>query len=220
MKKALLVVCILCTGLVINAQLISNVDFTSIKKKLDSLPALYSTLAGRFIASDSTLTPEEIRIVYYGQCFQKDYNPYGDDRENSEKFLKYYKEEKYADALPYIMKIIKAYPYDTRMLFKAIVCNHVTKDMATKEKLMIRYNQLMDVLFKSGDGKTAETAIVVMRVSDEYEIMSSMEVSHTSQSLRGNCDVMTLMENSYGLKEFFFNVNMPLLSMSKWIKEK
>ena len=83
----------------------------------------------------------------------------------------------------------------------------------------LRYNNILSAIFDSGDGKTAATAFVVMCVSDEYEVMASMQVENTAQSLNGNCDVMDLKKNDINIDKLYFNVSKPLEAMMKMFKK-
>jgi hypothetical protein len=202
------------------SQKISNIDFDKIKSKLEESGGFYKKLLERFIDADSTLTQEEYNIIYYGQCFQKNYNPYFRDTENFDKFRKHYQENDFAKALPIALKMIGKDPLDMKMTFYTLVCYHGLKDEDGKSKMATRYNGIIRSIFESGDGKSDATAFVVMNVSDEYELMANLEVQNTSQSLRGYCDVMTLKENDLGIKELYFNVSKPLESMMKKLKGK
>jgi hypothetical protein len=224
MKKIILLkgLLFLCVA-VISAQKISKVDFDAIKKSLDANPALYKNLVNRIKNSDTTLTAADYSTLYYGQCFQTDYSPYGSDS-NLDEFNKHYQKQEYAKALPIAMKILDKNPIDIRMTFKALVCNHYLKDEENKAKMNTRYENLLLAIIESGDGKTDTTAMVVMKVSDEYELMNNMQVQNTSQSLvqgpAGPCDLMPLKPNDLGLDKLYFNVAKLFESMEKMFKKK
>jgi len=222
MKKLLLAGLLLCSFQLF-AQKISNVDFDAIKKSLDASPDLYKDLVTRFKNSDSTLTAADYSTLYYGQCFQKSYNPYGLDV-NVDEFRKHYQKQEYEKALPAALRIIDKNPMDVQMTFRALVCYHYMKDEENKAKMNTRYESILMTIIGSGDGKTAETAFVVMKVSDEYELMNNMEVQNTMQSLvqgpAGQCDMMTLKPNDLGLEKLYFNVSKLFESMSKMFKDK
>jgi hypothetical protein len=224
MKKLIIAAGLLLCSSVLFAQKISNVDFDAIKKTLDDSPDLYKNLMNRFKDSDSTLTANDYSLLYYGQCFQKEYNPYGSDRENFEEFKKHYQKEEYEKALPFVLKMIAKNPMDVQMTFKALVCYHYMKDEENKAKMNTRYENILLTIIESGDGKTAATAFVVMKVSDEYELMNNMQVQNTMQSLvqdpAGPCDMMTLKPNDLGLEKLYFNVSKLFESMSKMFKDK
>jgi Domain of unknown function (DUF4919) len=222
MKKLLLSVGLLLCTFISFAQKVSNVDFDAIKKSLDASPGLYKNLVNRLKDSDTTLTADDYNTLYYGQCFQKDYDPYGSDTRNFDEFKKYYEDKDFAKALPCGMKMIDKNPMDIRMTFKALLCNHYLKDEENKAKMKTRYEKLLMCIIESGDGKTLATSMVVMKVSDEYELMANMEVQNTRQSLvqgpDGPCDLMTLKENDLGLDKLYFNVSKLFESMNKMFK--
>ena len=199
------------------AQKISDVDFDSIKKKIDTEPALYKNLMKRFLESDTSLTKTEVDILYYGQCFQPDYSPYGSDP-NAKIFQDHYRKEEFKEALVPALAIIEKNPMDLQMTFKVLVCYHYLHDEVNKLKIATRYNYLLLPIFESGDGRTANTAFVVMRISDEYEMMAHLRVENTLQSLSGDCDVMTLKPNELGLEKLYFNVSKLLETFSKRLK--
>lgn len=223
MKKLILFNLLFFCSLYLPAQKISNVDFDALKKTLDGNPALYNELVTRFKNSDSTLTAADYSTLYYGQCLQKNYNPYGLDV-NADEFRKHYQKQDYEKALPIALRIIDKNPMDVQMTFKALVCYHYMKDEVNKAKMNARYEGILMTIIESGDGKTAETAFVVMKVSDEYELMNNMEVQNTMQSLvrspAGECDMMTLKPNDLGLEKLYFNVSKLFESMSKMFKDK
>lgn len=223
MKKVVILATLLLACIYLPAQKISKVDFDAIKKSLDADPGLYKKLMGRFVDADSTLTASDYSTLYYGQCFQSNYNPYSSDMVNSDQFKKHYDKEDFAQALPFAMKMLEKDPMDIKMTFKALVCNHYLKDDVNKAKMKARYENLLLTIFESGDGKTAATAMVVMRVSDEYEAMANMEVKNTVQSLShteyGPCDVMTLQSNDLGIEKLYFNVSKLFESMNKMFKK-
>lgn len=220
MKKIVLFTALLLSCLCSIAQKASNVNFTSLKKTLEDSPKLYEELLDRFTASDTTLSIDDYYILYYGQCLKESYNPYGADNENFDKFKKHYQTQDYEKALPIALKMIKKDPFNMQMTFKTAVCYHYLKDEVNKVKMLNRYDNIMLTIFESGDGKTEETAFVVMRVNDEYELMSTLKVENTSQSLVGYCDMMSLKENELGIDKLYFNVSKLFESMKKMFKGK
>jgi Domain of unknown function (DUF4919) len=215
MKRIICCTLLLLFSLFLFSQKISNVDFDYIKKTMDASPGLYKELLNRFVTGDSTLTKEQYSILYYGQCFNDDYNPYGSDSENFDKFKKFYLDEKYDKALPLALKMITKSPLDMKMTFKALVCYHKLENQDGIKVMKARYNNIMNTIFESGDGKSPSTAMVVMRVSDEYEMMANMRVENTSQALVGSCDLMELKENDLGLEKLYFNVSKLFEAMFK-----
>lgn len=219
MKKILFIAFLFFSGLQLWSQKISNIDFDTLKRRLDDDPALYNTLLNRFKQDDTSLSRGDYATLYYGQSFQKDYNPYGRDYANFDKFKTHYDKQEFDQALPFALKVLDNNPLDIQMIFKTLVCHHYLKDEGNKSKMTARYENLLLTIIESGDGKSEETAFVVMRVSDEYELMNNMQVQNTSQSLKsgsqGPCDMMTLKPNDLGLEKLYFNVSKLFESMMK-----
>lgn len=224
MKKLILLAGWLFCNLGLFAQKISNINFDDIKKTLDASPGLYKQLLDRFVQADTTLTKDDYNTLYYGQCYQKNYDPYGNDADNFDKFKKPYLAGEYKDALPFALKMIENNPMDMKMTFKALVCYHKLQDEEGIQKMKTRYNNIMLSIFESGDGKAATTAYVVMCISDEYELMANLQVQNISQSLlkdpAGPCDLMTLKTNDLGIEKLYFNVSKLFDSMTKMLKDK
>ncbi|HMK26610.1 MAG TPA: DUF4919 domain-containing protein [Chitinophagaceae bacterium] len=223
MKKIILLAGLLFCNLFLFSQKVSNIDFDAIKRSLDASPELYKNLIDRFKDSDITLTAADYITLYYGQCFQTGYSPYGNQPDYDE-FKKHYQKQDYEKALPLAIKMLDKNPMDIQMTFKVLVCHHYLKDDENKAKINIRYENLLLTIIESGDGKTAATAMVVMRVSDEYELMNNMQVQNTSQTLitgpAGECDLMALKPNDLGLDKLYFNVSKLFESMSKMFEKK
>ncbi len=217
MKKSILLIMGFICCLFAFSQQVSKVNFDAIKKSLETNPGLYKDLLSKLKKSDTTLSKEDYHTLYYGQCFQDNYNPYGSDYKNLDDFKKHYQAQNYEKALPFALDMLKNNPLDLQMIFKTLVCHHYVNDMESKAKVGHQFRNLLWVIFDSGDGRSAETAIVVMRVGDEYELMANMEVQNTSQALIGSCDVMTLKENDLGIDKLYFNVSKPLGAMAKML---
>jgi len=207
----------------ISAQKVGEIDFDNIKSLTqDSLSATYyPTLISRFMSYDTTLTEYEYKLLYYGNVFTDAYNPYAtSDAEN--EFLELYNKQEYTKAIPLGMKVLAENPINTTVLFKMLVIYNQLADEINEERFAMLYYGLLTQVYYSGDGKTCESAMVVIKVSDEYEIMAELQVNLETQALVGDCDLMEfdiksqkIEKGEKPLKELYFNVRMPLDYLSK-----
>lgn len=202
------------------SQKISNVDFDAIKKTLDADPGLYKQLLDRFIQSDSTFSNEDYYLVYYGQCFQPDYDPNSVDHENYDKFKKYYYAENYVKALPYAVNIIEKKPLNMQMTLKALLCYSFLNNDTNRVKLLPRYNNIMLTIHRSGDGLSGATCFVSMNMGDNYELMTIMNVESSSSTTKGDCVVYKLKENKNHVKEVYFDNTKPYQASLKTLNDK
>jgi hypothetical protein len=74
------------------------------------------------------------------------------------------------------------------------------------------YNGLVDSVLASGDGKTAETAFVVISVGEEYALLRAMGLESKGQTLLdGGIDALTV-EGESGSETIYFNPS------SHWVR--
>lgn len=225
-KRILITFLLLFTGLTLcKAQKISNIDFDEIQKLItdSSSTYYYPKLLARLQDGDSTLTLKEYQCLYYGYSFSDSYSPYGEsDDENS--FMKHYQKENYGKALPYGLKVLKENPINPKITFKVAVCYNQAGDKNMARFYANRYYSFLDAIYSSGDGKSIETAYVVLSVGDEYEILAEKELQVTQQSLVGHTDVMTLDTKSQKgpdkIKTMYFDVTKPFESLMKEFEGK
>lgn len=218
MKKNLAVTLVLCLYSVLCfSQKVLTVDFDMIKARIENKNSsfYYPSLLERFENGDSTLTDEECDALYYGEVFQTTYNPYASINPD---FLKLYNAQKYEKALSIGLKALSENPVNASLTFKIIVCYHQTDKLDSAKLFARRYFALLKPIYNSGEGTSLETAMVVTKVSDEYEILKDSELGMVSQALIGTTDKLILNEDSQKkakVDALYFNVQMPFESMSK-----
>ncbi|MBK7639492.1 MAG: DUF4919 domain-containing protein [Bacteroidetes bacterium] len=116
-------------------QRISNIDFDSIKLETNNAasPFYYDSLLVKYFNFQDvpqfdydTLTPHEFKLLYYGAVFQPFYQP-KDETENESKFLDLYKENKFAEAIPFGVLGVKENPMNLSLIHKVALCGNYTK---------------------------------------------------------------------------------------------
>ncbi len=218
--KLRILITVLCIVTLTHAygQKISNIDFDLIKTNIQdsTSTSFYPLLIERFLKADSTLTAKEYEFIYYGNIYYEHYEPYGESEAES-KFLELYRDEKYKKAIPFGDKVLKENPVNLKILFKMLVCFNVLGDKTTARHYADLYFPLLECIFNSGDGKDFQTAYVVIKVSDEYEILADLQLNRTRQALVDDTDVLTIDENNQKVKDgekkitsLYFNVSKPL----------
>lgn len=217
---------VLCT-VFSQAQIISKVDFDEIKKvATDSTSQFYyPTLVERMASNDTTFTHQEYHHLYYGAVFEELYYPYGSSN-SKKKFLDAYKSLKYTEALSLGEAALKENPVDLEVLLKMSICCLKTNQDDQKRYYAKQYYSFLDVIYYSGTGKGLESAFVVISVDHEYYIAGDLGLRVLGQQLITDCDLLTFSKRDQKkikgrkkIKQMFFNVRMPLLSLSKAFKD-
>lgn len=199
----------------------TRIIYDGVKMELDNDKKLYGNLLTRFVDADTTLNEKELAIVYYGAVFQKNYNPYGEHKKAKE-FYEFYNEKNYKKALPIGEKILKDNPVDFKLIFKLLVCASVLKDDAKTQKFRFYYSSILNTILYSGDGQSAKTSFVVIKVDDEYTLMGQLNVKFTGQALINFCDKFTLSDSGdeYEGTEMWFDISQPFEHLAKMLKGK
>jgi hypothetical protein len=65
---------------------------------------------------------------------------------------------------------------------------------------------ILKSIFSTGDGKSLETALHVLNVSDEYVVCDILNVSVTGQRTVKNCDFLTTENTHVFEKGIYFNI--------------
>jgi len=224
--KFLLVILIILFTQQAFAQKVSNVDFDDIKAKTHDSTSVYyyPFLLKRFQIFDTTLTSIDLNYIYYGNVFDPTYNPYNESKDE-EKFKEFVKAKKYVEAIPFGISVFNENPVNMKVLHDLIVCYDKTGNQSIAQKYANRYFSLLDVIYRSGNGMGLNTAYVVIKVPDEYEILGDMGLQITKQTLVQDVDVLTIntklqtpAKGEKKVKELHFNVRMPLLHLHQQFK--
>jgi len=182
-----------------------------------SLRSFYPALLDRFNAFDSTLTPEDYRLIYYGFVFQPAYVWDADQRKGemsrAMQASQYDLVVRMADSVLQINPISLAAHY-----FRAYAMMNINEKDSSYQKYIRRYSGLRDAILSSGDGLHCNTAFKTIFMEDEYEIMYNyFEVdSNLDPSVQYPCERFTVTPSgSYPHSEIFFDASEVLLASKK-----
>jgi len=148
-----------------------RVDYDAIKKFVNEKPTEYQELFERFVSADTTLTLEEVAIVYYGNRVKPLIYPGGNPEARNYSVRKLNSEEKWIEALEASDAKNLVVPTELRTQWDGTVAAYSIKDQWRLLPYFIRYRQLVNVIIASGDGKSTETAFKVVNVDDESVVM-------------------------------------------------
>ena len=181
----------------------------------------YAELLERAKKSDATLDFKELRMAY---TETSDYNPYGADRESRQKMFAAVKAREFNQALEFAEKLLAKNFVDLNGQFGAYLSNRELghADKATFHKFM--FDGLMKSITSSGDGKTAETAFVVISTDEEYVFFSVQGLRPTGQSLVNqnghSFDRMTALNpETNETVTYFFNIDKPFNWLGQSLKK-
>ena len=180
----------------------------------------YDTLLERVKKSDQTVDFKELRMVYTGTA---KYNPYGGDREKRKSMFEALNTEQFDKALADASAILDSNYLDLNAHFVALVSNRELGNANKAAYHRFVFTGLLDSIKNSGDGKTPETAFVVISTDEEYVLFNFMELRVQDQSLikeKGhNFDRMTALDpKNNETVVYYFNIDKPFGWLGKSLK--
>src|SRR5262245_9631317 len=142
--------------------------------------ASYSSLVEKAKKQDPFLDFTALRLAFSETA---DYDPYGPNPELRTEMFKSLRAKQYENAIATAQKILaKAFINIDAHLVSAIACRETGKlDQAEYHKWIVE--KLSDSIAASGDGKSFETAFVVVAINEEYALLRRFGLQMKSQAL-------------------------------------
>ncbi len=235
MKKLLWVFLFIVSTISAYSQRIVNVDFDAIKKETTDPNSIYyyPKLLERLAKNDTTLDINAYYYIYYGSTFTENYKPYSTSN-LEDSFLTIYNKGEFRNAIPIGLKVLEENPINLKITFKVMVCFHALDILDSSHTYARKYYSFLDVIYKSGDGKSGESAYVVIEVDDEYQVLADLGLSSSSQALLDNekygpTDLLKTGskekkqkkdKTKVDIEELYFNVSKPFEYLTNQYKKK
>ncbi|MCX8523947.1 DUF4919 domain-containing protein [Chryseobacterium formosus] len=187
-------------------------DYKIIRKNIENKDSefYYPKLMNQLKISDTLITDDQYKHLYFGYTFQKEYHPY-QISEEEKKLTKYFqsqelKKSDYTEIIKISNAALKEFPLNLRVMNFLAYIYHLDNNEAMSKKISHNFYGLFGAIFRSGDGKDCSSGFHVITVSHEYIVMNVLQLETVSQSLDGNCDYLSLEKRKYKLPGVYFNI--------------
>lgn len=227
-NKILLLLSLLVTGFSVMAQTEEEApDYMKIARDINNRDSelYYPRLMRRFMANDTTLSLEDYRTLYYGFTMQEDYDPY-----RVSPYTLKLKEFSGADTISltacdsiikYGLKAVADFPFDIRSMNMLIYGYKCKKNEVQRQIWTEKLKNILDAIISSGDGETEESAFYVIYPAHEYDIINRFGLTAKSSTLLPpDLDYITVEENKFNIKGYFFNISRILDVFHQKFEEK
>ncbi|AMM51344.1 hypothetical protein TH61_09410 [Rufibacter sp. DG15C] len=205
-------VCLVFMG---QAQTISKVDFTKINAAIASPKSkfYYPTLLKRYMANDVTLTTEEYSHLYYGYPKQPGYKPWAvNDKEDELGQLVLY--ENWPVILSTGTKLLQKDPFNLSVIYLMHMATGELRRAAESKKWLTKFDGLLAAIKASGNGRSPETAVVLVTPRDEYMFLNAaakLRQDGAAQLVDNKYDLVKLkLPNKLNLTQVYFNIEKAL----------
>ncbi|NTW23426.1 MAG: DUF4919 domain-containing protein [Lentimicrobium sp.] len=193
----------------------SQPNYKKINKAInkESSSTFYPKLMKRFLANDTTLSPAEYHLLYFGYSLQPQYSPNADLASADSLMALIHKEQlapaQYDLVIKYANSTLENRPFDMRYLDPLIYVYRMQGNNTLADKLEFKLGRIIETLFSTGDGLTKETAFHVISVEHEYDLLRALGFGNAGgQSLTiGQYDFLKVEANDYGIEGMYFNIS-------------
>lgn len=206
--------------------LVSGIAFSSTQgppknASQDSPKRSFALLLERAKKGDPTLDFKELRLAYTETT---DYSPYGGDRETRKQMFAALNAKEFDSAVEAAEKILAKNFVEINAHFVSYVAHRESgrAEKATFHKFM--FDGLVKSITGSGDGKTAETAYVVITTDEEYTLFNILGLRPAGQALINqdghSFDRMTATNpKTNETVVYFFNIDKPFNWLGQGLKQ-
>jgi hypothetical protein len=218
MKRSLLALALVCLFSVRGmSQNISSLDLTKVYQAIEDKdsPFYYPALLKRYMANDTMLTLFEYHYLYYGFTKQPNYKPYGGPGELAA--LQLVEKGRLEEARQLLLSEFKKAPFSLSLIFRLGSVADMQQKPAEARMWLLKFDGLLLTIIDSGDGRSEETAWVVISQQDELPVMGILGLESQGQGLlESKYDVQMLVTpNKLESDKLYFNLQVPIEHMSK-----
>lgn len=204
-----------------------KIDHSEIKKKITPKDSkfYYPKLIEKYNQSDTSLTIEEKRALYYGFINSSKYSPYG-SRDLTDKIstiLNNYSIEKedYEKIVEYSDLLLEENPFNINAINYMLYAYKQLENSSDAIKTTIKLQIINDAILSSGDGLTKETAYIVINTNHEYSLLSSLgyDFGGISSGVE-QYDYLSIKENEQNIEGLYFDASVSANYMANLFKNK
>ncbi|MFO7790052.1 MAG: DUF4919 domain-containing protein [Bacteroidales bacterium] len=170
---------------------------------------LYNQIVDSAMDNPHKADYQALRMAHAGTS---DYQPYSDN-ETLSKIKKLLDNEKYVVASEVVKTVYHSLFHVPMYHFYAYVAWRENGDDKMASIHSVYFKKLIDSILESGDGKSAETAYIVINVTEEYRTLEYLDLEMEKQSLvkenGRHYDVMEVRDTLGNKKSVYFNIDIP-----------
>ncbi|WP_192825134.1 DUF4919 domain-containing protein [Rufibacter sp. LB8] len=204
------------------AQNVSSIDLTKVYQAIEDKdsPFYYPPLLQRYLANDTMLTLFDYHHLYYGFTKQPHYKPIAGPGELAA--LQLIEQGKLEEARQLLLTEYQKAPFSLSILFRLGSLADMQEKSAEARLWLLKFDGLLRTIIDSGDGRSEETAWVVISAQDEVPVMGILGLEAVEQGLvKSKYDVQTLTTpNNLESDKLYFNLEVPINHLSNHYKKE
>lgn len=174
-------------------------------------PNYYPLLMRRYLENDTTLTLEQYRCLYYGFTLQEDFVPYQKERA---RLFEVRRELVNTDggkaacteSIKVAQQALEDDPFDLLAISTMAFSYLQLKDTVSYTLWNEKQSALLDAIVSSGDGDDVNSAIHVINLEHEYEVLNRLGLQIESDSLcNDHVEYLKVQPNAEDVRGVYFD---------------
>lgn len=213
MRKILFFICCTFVCQWAMAQEVDAPDFVQLRQAISNNKShlYYPRLMERYEKCDSTLSLEDYRALYYGFALREDFVPYQMEKQQLFDIRRKMRQPKadaavMNEAISITNEILEDNPFDIPAIAVKSIAYLQLGDTLNYNLWRMKQEGILDAITSSGDGDTAESAIYVISVEHEYEVLNRMGlVLESDKTISNKVEYLKVKENPENIEGLYFN---------------
>lgn len=178
-------------------------------------PYYYNLLKDKFKFRIDEMSLDEIFMTYYGFTTEAAYSPYG--QTNAKELRQKLEDQAYIELKNLAQTTLTKNPFDLTARESLFIAQYRLKEPEFEASLKT-YLGLMEAILATGTGTSHDSAYIITRVSDEYDLLYYLGLSSTMQALSHknghDFDILSAVDEDNRKKDIYFNIDKPFSSLS------
>ena len=183
----------------------------------------YKTLTDKFSKDFRSLALDEYFMLYYGQIVSERYIPYAsNERFRADSLFSMMNMGQYAEAAVMGAGYLDKNPSEIAIYHYTGLAYMNSGNYLKADEYFHKYYGFITSILATGDGKSPESAYIVISANEEYTLMEYMGLRVSQQLLTEQknqyFDVLTGITRSGEERQVYFNIDKPFGSLGKSLR--
>ena len=168
MKNLIISILALFSFTVLSGQNVDSLRILSFEKTHQNLD--YQKLVQKYINIGQPIDSIEFEYLYYLKYKKQDFSYY-DLTSEEQTFRDNFNSRKYQESAELGIKLLQIDPTDLKTLYYTAASLKNINQLDSAAEFLERYDLLISIISKYGNGRTKETSYQVVKISDEHAIL-------------------------------------------------
>ena len=168
MKNIIIIILVIFSFKILSGQNVDSLRIVSFEKTYQNLN--YLKLVQKYNNLGQAIDSIEFEYLYYLKYKNQDFS-YFDLTSEEQTFRDKFNSKKYQESAELGIKLLQKDPTDLKTLFYTSISLKYINQLDSAAEFLERFDLLISIISKYGNGRTKETSYQVVKIADEHAIL-------------------------------------------------